>query len=54
MPKEIFNSLKKVWVSGQQLKISHLTKERNPRNSDNRVKNKRKGRKKDETKSKKK
>jgi len=39
MPKAIFNDLKKVWVSGQQLKISHLTKERSPRKSDNRVKN---------------
>ncbi|NOZ11262.1 MAG: DEAD/DEAH box helicase [Gammaproteobacteria bacterium] len=26
MPKEIFNSLKKVWVSGQQLRISRLSK----------------------------
>lgn len=25
MPKEIFNELKKVWVVGQQLKISRLT-----------------------------
>ena len=39
MPKAIFNDLKKVWVSGQQLKISHLAKERSPRKSDNRVKN---------------
>ena len=28
MPKEIFNELKKVWVSGQQLKISRLSSER--------------------------
>ena len=28
MPKEIFNELKKVWVSGQQLKISRLSAER--------------------------
>lgn len=28
MPKEIFNELKKVWVSGQQLKISRLSKDR--------------------------
>ncbi len=27
MPKEIFNELKKVWVAGQQLKISRLTTE---------------------------
>ena len=27
MPKEIFNDLKYVWVSGQQLKISRLGKE---------------------------
>ncbi len=39
MPKAIFNDLKKVWVSGQQLKISHLAKERSPRKSDNRAKN---------------
>ena len=29
MPKEIFNELKKVWVVGQQLKISRLTTESN-------------------------
>ena len=29
MPKEIFNELKKVWVSGQQLKISRLSRGRN-------------------------
>jgi len=35
MPKEIFNDLKKVWVSGQQLKISRTTNERGgSRNSD--------------------
>jgi ATP-dependent RNA helicase DeaD len=35
MPKEIFNDLKKVWVSGQQLKISRSTNERSgSRNSD--------------------
>ena len=39
MPKAIFNDLKKVWVSGQQLKISHLTKKRSPGKSDHRVKN---------------
>jgi ATP-dependent RNA helicase DeaD len=30
MPKEIFNDLKYVWVSGQQLKISRLTTDRKP------------------------
>jgi ATP-dependent RNA helicase DeaD len=30
MPKEIFNDLKYVWVSGQQLRISRLTKDRKP------------------------
>jgi ATP-dependent RNA helicase DeaD len=30
MPKEIFNNLKKVWVSGQQLKISRLAEGRKP------------------------
>jgi len=39
MPKDIFNDLKKVWVSGQQLKISHLANERSPGKSDNRVNN---------------
>jgi len=39
MPKDIFNDLKKVWVSGQQLKISHLENERSPGKSDNRVNN---------------
>lgn len=28
MPREIFKDLKKAWVSGQQLKISRLTKDR--------------------------
>jgi ATP-dependent RNA helicase DeaD len=50
MPKEVFNDLKKTWVSGQQLKISRLAKERKGRNSDNRAKNKGKRRNKDETK----
>jgi len=36
MPKEIFNELKKVWVSGQQLKISRLAKERTRRKPDSR------------------
>ena len=33
MPKEIFQSLKKVWVSGQQLKISRLSEDNKPRKS---------------------
>jgi ATP-dependent RNA helicase DeaD len=39
MPRAIFNDLKKVWVSGQQLKISHLAKERSSGKSVNRAKN---------------
>ena len=39
MPNAIFNDLKKVWVSGRQLKISHLANERSPGKSDNRVNN---------------
>jgi ATP-dependent RNA helicase DeaD len=39
MPKAIFNDLKKVWVSGRQLKISHLAKERSPTKPDNRAQN---------------
>jgi len=46
MPKEIFNELKKVWVSGQQLKISRLSKETSPRKSAPRDKKKGKARKK--------
>ena len=53
MPKDIFNSLKKVWVSGQQLKISSLATGTKPRNSDNRAKNKGKGRNKKEARPKK-
>ena len=30
MPKDVFTRLKKVWVSGQQLRISRLTKETGP------------------------
>ncbi len=30
MPKEIFNELKRVWVSGQQLRISRLSKDSRP------------------------
>ena len=36
MPKELLYTLKKVWVSGQQLKISLDEKEKNARASDNR------------------
>jgi ATP-dependent RNA helicase DeaD len=54
MPKDIFKDLKKVWVSGQQLRISRLSKDRNPgspgKNPDNRDKNKEKGRNKDKAK----
>jgi ATP-dependent RNA helicase DeaD len=46
MPKEIFNELKKVWVSGQQLKISRLSKETKHRKSATRDKKKSKARKK--------
>ncbi len=35
MPKDIFNDLKKVWVSGQQLRLSRLSKTGTPRNSIN-------------------
>lgn len=56
MPKDIFSDLKKVWVSGQQLKISRLAKESQSRlshkNPDNRAKHKGKERNKDEAKSK--
>ena len=34
MPKEVFNLLKNVWVSGQKLKISRLAKERKGKGSD--------------------
>ena len=46
MPREIFNDLKKVWVSGQQLKISRLSKETKHRKSETRDKKKGKARKK--------
>jgi len=39
MPRAIFNDLKKVWVSGRQLKISHLAKERSSGKSVNRAQN---------------
>jgi ATP-dependent RNA helicase DeaD len=45
MPKEVFNLLKNVWVSGQKLKISRLNKERKTRDSDKRPP--KKGKKKD-------
>ncbi len=53
IPKDIFNNLKKVWVSGQQLKISRVTKERTPKTSGKRSKNKTKARTQDEIKPKK-
>jgi ATP-dependent RNA helicase DeaD len=54
MPKELFNSLKYVWVSGQQLQISRLSGERKPRPSDSRGKDKSKETIKDRKKPKKK
>ncbi|NOZ53150.1 MAG: DEAD/DEAH box helicase [Gammaproteobacteria bacterium] len=53
MPKGIFNDLKKVWVAGQQLNISRLTKEGKTKKTADRVKNKEKKRTKDKGKSKK-
>lgn len=58
MPRDIFNKLKKVWVSGQQLNISYLekaskSKERKPEYPKHRVKDKNKGRNKDQVKPKK-
>ena len=53
MPKDIFNNLKKTWVSGQRLRISRLGKQGKPGNADKRVRNKGKGRNRDETKPKK-
>ena len=52
IPKTTFDDLKKVWVSGQQLKISRLTKESRSRNFDD-SKPKSKSRKKDASKPKK-
>jgi ATP-dependent RNA helicase DeaD len=51
MPKEIFNDLKYVWVSGQQLRISRLTTDRKPGNPAGRPKHKSKakGRRKDKS-----
>ncbi|MDX8410849.1 MAG: DEAD/DEAH box helicase [Mariprofundaceae bacterium] len=53
MPKVIFNELKKVRVSGHPLKISRLAEEKRPRSSDNRTKDKSKGRSKNDFKPKK-
>jgi len=39
MPRAIFNDLKKVWVAGQQLKISRSADKRSPGKSVNRAKN---------------
>jgi ATP-dependent RNA helicase DeaD len=39
MPKDIFNDLKKAWVSGQQLKISRLTREKKAKTPGNRTDN---------------
>jgi len=53
MPREIFNELKKVWVSGQQLKISRLSKARKPGKSTQRSDNKGKAQSKDKARHKK-
>lgn len=53
MPKDIFNDLKKVWVAGQQLKISLFTNERKSRKPSGRGKDKTKDRSKNKTRSKK-
>ena len=44
MPKDIFNDLKKVWVAGQQLKISRLAQERKTKRTNNRSKSNQKSR----------
>ncbi len=54
MPKDIFNSLKKVWVAGQQLKISRVGHEKNLRATKNNKKSKRKSRSKKDARPKKK
>jgi ATP-dependent RNA helicase DeaD len=46
MPREMFNALKKVWVSGQQLEISRLSKEKKHGRTATRDKKKTKARKK--------
>lgn len=53
IPKDIFNELKKVWVSGQQLKISRMGEEQKTKRSDSRPKSKTKPAKKDDAKPKK-
>jgi ATP-dependent RNA helicase DeaD len=57
MPKEVFNILKKVWVSGQKLNISRLKGEKSSRGSSDRPpgkkKSKTKGRKKERARTKK-
>ncbi len=47
MPKAVFKDLKKVWVSGQQLKISRLVKEEKPVETKEHSEGKDKGRKKE-------
>ncbi len=42
MPKDIFNTLKKVWVSGQQLNISVLSDSSKTKGSGKRTKNREK------------
>jgi len=54
MPKELFKSLKFVWVSGQQLQISRFGEERKPRASDDRSKDKNSGKSKERIKDRKK
>jgi len=54
MPKELFKSLKYVWVSGQQLQISRLGEQRQPRASDDRSKDRNTGKSKERIKDKKK
>ncbi|MCH7696207.1 MAG: DEAD/DEAH box helicase [Proteobacteria bacterium] len=53
MPKDIFNNLKNIRISGQQLKITRFEKEKKSGKSDKRAKDKGKRRNKDETRSKK-
>jgi ATP-dependent RNA helicase DeaD len=54
MPKALFKSLKYVWVSGQQLQISHHGADRKPQTPEHRPKVKTKARGKDKKKSRKK
>jgi ATP-dependent RNA helicase DeaD len=53
MPKEVFNDLRKVWVSGQQLKITKLVNEAQSRPKDKRPKSRDTEKTKDKTKEKK-